>query len=343
MDFLIVLGGAMGGALGLAVVVALAVRLLAGRYAWLARLRHRARLPFRGLLVAVAVWVAMANALPVGRDDTVWTVVETAIRSVTILLVAWLVAALILFAEDAGMQRFTTEVPNNRARRRLRTQMLILRRLTMLVVAVLAFGLVLVNFPGAGALGASVLASAGLVSVVTALAAQSTLANIIAGIQIAFSDSVRYDDAVIVEDEWGWIEELTLTYVVVRLWDERRLVLPSTYFTTTPFQNWTRQGSALMGSVEFDLDWSVDFDGMRAEIARIMPETDLWDGRVAHFQVIDAVNGWVRIRVLVTGYDAPGLYDLRCYVREHLIDWLRREHPEALPRVRVDDVRNARG
>ncbi len=135
---------------------------------------------------------------------------------------------------------------------------------------------------------------------VAGLAAQSLLGNVFAGIQIAFSDAIRLDDVVIVEDEWGWIEEITLTYVVVRLWDDRRLVLPSTYFTTTPFQNWTRHSSALPGSVELDVDWRVDPDGVRRQLDVALATTDLWDGRAKVLQVTDAVGGWVRVRALVT-------------------------------------------
>nr|AIA15435.1 Mechanosensitive ion channel [uncultured bacterium]AIA15714.1 Mechanosensitive ion channel [uncultured bacterium] len=215
---------------------------------------------------------------------------------------------------------------------------MVIRRLTVMVIVVLAIGSILLSFPGASTIGASVLASAGVISIVAALAAQSTLGNVIAGIQIAFSDSIRYDDAVIVENEWGWVEEITLSYVVVRLWDDRRMVLPSTYFTTTPFQNWTRNHSELLGSVEFDLDWRVSPDGMRSELDRILPLTELWDGRVKVLQVTDAVNGWVRIRILVTARDAPTLFDLRCHVRERMIDWLQAKDEGGLPRHRVESV-----
>ena len=143
---------------------------------------------------------------------------------------------------------------------------------------------------------------------------------------------------VIVEEEWGWIEEITLTYVVVRTWDDRRLVLPSTYFTSSPFQNWTRHSSELIGAVEMDLDWGVDPEAMRLELDRVLDLTDLWDGRVKVLQVIDAVGGWVRVRVLVTARDAPTLFDLRCHVREHLVAWVRRHHEASLPRQRVELV-----
>jgi hypothetical protein len=180
-----------------------------------------------------------------------------------------------------------------------------------------------------------VLASAGLVSIVAGLAAQSTLANVFAGMQIAFSDAVRVDDVVIVEGEWGRIEEITLTYVVVHIWDDRRMVLPSTYFTSQPFQNWTRRNSELLGSVEFDLDWRVTPGEMRAELERILARTDLWDGRTSVLQVTDAVGGYVRVRILVTAIDAPTLFDLRCYIREEMVAWLYRSSPQSIPRARV--------
>ena len=142
----------------------------------------------------------------------------------------------------------------------------------------------------------------------------------------------------IVEQEWGWIDEITLSYVVVRLWDDRNMVLPATYFTTTPFQNWTRKHSELLGSIEMDVDWRVSPDGMRQELERILPTTDLWDGRVNVLQVTDAISGWVRIRILVTAKDAPTLFDLRCFVRERMVDWLQSNNEGGLPRFRVEAV-----
>ena len=256
----------------------------------------------------------------------------------TIALGAWLVCALALVLEDGALNRYTIDRPDNRIARRVRTQVLILRRLAMVIVIVLAVGAILLTFPGAQAVGTSVLASAGVVSIVAGLAAQSTLSNVFAGMQIAFSDAVRVDDVVIVEGEWGRIEEITLTYVVVHIWDDRRMVLPSTYFTSKPFQNWTRRTSELLGSVEFDLDWRVTPAEMRVELDRILARTDLWDRRVSVLQVTDATGGYVRIRILVTAIDAPTLFDLRCYVREEMIAWLYRTSPQSIPRMRVDMI-----
>jgi small-conductance mechanosensitive channel len=337
-EFALTLGAALGVAAVLLVVLALIIRAAARRSRAAGALHHTTRLPVRVLMLVVAVWVAIRSSLPGGRTNDAWEPLHLVCRIATIVAVAWLVASIALFVEDLSLRRYRVDVADNRVARRARTQVLVIRRLTLMVVIVLAVGAVLLSFPGAGAIGASVLASAGVISVVAALAAQSTLGNVIAGIQIAFSDSVRYDDAVIVEGEWGWVEEITLSYVVVRLWDDRRMVLPSTYFTTTPFQNWTRNHSELLGAVEFDLDWRVSPDGMRAELDRILPLTDLWDGRVKVLQVTDAVGGFVHVRILVTARDAPTLFDLRCHVRERMIDWLQSSNEDGLPRHRVESV-----
>ncbi len=143
---------------------------------------------------------------------------------------------------------------------------------------------------------------------------------------------------VIVEEEWGWVEEITLSYVVVRLWDDRRMVLPSTYFTKTPFQNWTRHSSELLGAVELDVDWRVDVEGMRAELDRILDGTELWDGRTKVLQVTEAVAGLVRVRALVTATDAARLWDLRCHVREELVTWVQVRDGDGLPRQRIEVV-----
>ncbi|RLV48995.1 mechanosensitive ion channel family protein [Nocardioides mangrovicus] len=329
------LASGLGAAVLVMIVVHVVARLATRRWRHGRQLVERAERPFRALVLVLAVAGVVAA---VRDDDRWWTAGTLALRVLAIGAGAWLVGVLLLFVVDQGLQRTDIDVPDNLTKRRRRTQVLVIRRLTVAAVVVVGLAAMLLSFPGVRGVGASLLASAGLISVVAAVAAQSTLANVFAGLQIAFSDAVRIDDAVIVEEEWGWVEEVTLSYVVVRLWDDRRMVLPCTYFTTTPFQNWTRHTSQLLGSVELDLDWQVDTDLLREEVARIMPEAQaagLWDGRVSHVQVTDAVNGWVRVRVLVTARDAPTLFDLRCLVRERLIGWLRTSHPEGLPQQRL--------
>lgn len=262
--------------------------------------------------------------------------VAATLNAALVVAVAWLVGTVLVRIEEFALRRYRLDVADNLAARRMHTQISILRRVTVAVIAVLAAGAVLVTFPQARAAGASVLASAGLVGVVAALAAQSTLGNLFAGLNLAFGNSLRLDDVVVVEGEWGRIEEMTLSYVVVRIWDQRRLILPSSYFTTTPFQNWTRTSAEVIGTVELDVDWSVPVEQIRAAAQRIVEESDLWDRRAFTVQITDATGGLVRVRVLISAADSPRLWDLRCHVREQLVTWLQREHPQAFPRRRVE-------
>lgn len=336
-------GSALGGALLLILAFHLLGLALVRRWPPARHLVRSARLPFRGLVLVLAVSGWVAGVRTHGAGDLWWDAGGLTCRIVAIALGAWLLGAVLLFVEDLGLGRARTDLRDNRVARRVRTQVLVIRRLTVAAVVVVAVGAILLSFPGVRAVGASVLASAGLISVIAALAAQSTLANVFAGLQLAFNDAIKIDDVVIVEQEWGWIEEITLSYVVVRLWDDRRLVLPCTYFTTTPFQNWTRRNSELLGSVELDVDWSVDVDALRAELDRILDDTDLWDGRARTLQVTDAVGGLVRVRALVTAEDAGALFDLRCHVREHLVRWLRDTPGTPRARVRIDPAQPALG
>ena len=328
---------AVAGAAGAAIVLVEFVHwtvVRAGRRsvlaADLARTAHR---PFLATLTIFAVQQALRAAggdFP-GRDGTLHALVILFIAGF-----AWLVAALVLVLEDVALARWRTDVPDNLKRRRIKTQVVILRRVSVAAIVVLALGVALMTFPEIRTLGASLLASAGVVSVIAAVAAQSALSNVFAGVQLAFSDAVRVDDVVVVEGEWGRIEELTLTYVAVQIWDDRRLVLPTSYFTTKPFENWTRTGSAVLGTAELDVDWSTAVEPLRAELRAVCKGTRLWDGRVCVLQVTDAVGGMIRLRALVSAVDAPSLWDLRCLVRERLVAWVWAHQRESLPRVRAD-------
>ncbi len=328
-------GIALIAALVVIVIVSVSFRMAARRSEWPGALAGSARHPFRALVILVAVWPAVAATLP---DETARGFIDQTFRIAVIAAATWLVAALLAFVIGLGQARYRIDVPNNKVARRMQTQLALVRRLAIAVVVIVGVASILLTFPGVQGVGASVLASAGVVSIVAGLAAQSVLGNVFAGIQLAFSDAIRVDDVVIVEGEWGRIEEITLTYVVVGIWDDRRMVLPSTYFTSTPFQNWTRNTSELLGSVEFDLDWWVSPAVMRTELERILDRTDLWDGRAQVLQVTDAVGGYVRIRILVTAVDAPTLFDLRCLVREQMVEWILAQNPSAIPRNRVQMV-----
>jgi small-conductance mechanosensitive channel len=285
----------------------------------------------------VAVLVAVQAAIRGGPATGAWEpVLRHAIWLAVIAGVAWLVAALVMVVEDVALVRFRTDVPDNRRARRVHTQVVMLRRLSVALVAVLGLAVMLMTFPQVRTIGASMLASAGLAGVVAALAAQTVLGNVFAGLQLAFSDAVRLDDVVVVEGEWGRVEELTLSYVVVQVWDDRRLILPTSYFTKNPFENWTRSRAAVLGTVELDVDWSVPVPEIREELRRFLEGHALWDGRVSVLQVTDATGSVVRLRALTSAVDAPTLWDLRCQVREHLVAWVRHRYPQALPMVRAE-------
>jgi len=254
---------------------------------------------------------------------------------VGIAAAAWYLVAVIGAASDRVVMRHRIDIADNREARRVHTQIAVIRRLAVVIVWLLAAGVAIFTVPGAEAVGTSILASAGLASVVAGIAAQSVLGNIFAGVQLAFSGAIRVDDVVIANGEWGRIEAITLTYVVLKVWDERRLVLPSTYFTTNPFENWTRQTSQLLGTVEFDVDWRISPAAMRARLAEILSGTPLWDRRASGLVVEDATGGLVRVRALVSAANSSEQFDLRCLVREQLVEWVVAQTPEAVPTRRV--------
>ncbi|WP_435738395.1 mechanosensitive ion channel family protein [Cellulosimicrobium sp. PMB13] len=334
-DVVVTLGAVAAGivvAFLLGTILSAVVRRLGRRSELMRDLSRRLRRPDRAVLMVLAGWIAVRLTTDA---STPWLPVVEHLLLITLIGVgAWWVGAFAFVLEDSALQRYRMDTADNRHARRVRTQITVLRRLTVAVIIVCAIAGVLLTFPEARAAGASLLASAGLISIVAGLAAQTSLANVFAGMQIAFTDAIRVDDVVVLEGEWGRIEEITMTYVVVHLWDDRRLILPSTYFTTTPFQNWTRRAADLLGTVELDLDFEVPVGAMRAELKRLLALTDLWDERVGILQVTDAVGGLVRVRALVSAHDAPTLFDLRCFVREGLVDWLQRAAPQGLPRTR---------
>jgi small-conductance mechanosensitive channel len=320
-------------ALLVGVLIGAIVRRIGRRWPPAVEAARRGRLPLRLLLVLIAIRQVVASTTVLGdSQETVLTILGLAIIAVC----GWLLAVFAFVMQDLTLARFPIDVVDNRRARRVRTQVILLRRLTVAAIITLVIASMLLSLPGARQFGATILASAGVLGIVAGLAAQSSLSNLFAGLQLAFTDAIRVDDVVVVEKEWGRIEEITLTYVVVHLWDDRRMILPSTYFTTTPFQNWTRKESAVLGAVELDVDWSVPLAPLRSALDRALAASTIWDGRVGILQVTDAVGSFVRLRVLVSGIDGPTVFDLRCEVREALVDYLQRAHPESLPRIRVD-------
>jgi small-conductance mechanosensitive channel len=331
---------ALVAAMAVIVIVAVITRGAARRRVGAQLILNKARHPFRFLVIIVAIWIAVTFTLP---DEDVAALpawkwhgyVNHAFLIVTIIASTWLVAALVGYGLSLAVGRYSVDAADNRVARRAQTQLLVVRRLLVVIIVIVGLASVLLTFPGVQALGTSVLASAGVVSIVAGLAAQSTLGNVFAGVQLAFSDAIRVDDVVVVNTEWGRIEEITLTYVVVHVWDDRRLVVPSTFFTSNPFENWTRTSSQLLGEVDFDLDWRVSTAAMRAQLAEILKETASWDGRTQVLQVTDAVGGFVHVRILVSASDSPTLFDLRCFVREAMVQWIQTQNPQTMPRTRI--------
>ena len=214
------------------------------------------------------------------------------------------------------------------------TQVRVLLRTADVLVVIVTIGAALMTFGPVRQYGVSLFASAGVAGIVAGLAARPVLSNLFAGVQLAMTQPIRIDDQVVVENEWGWIEEINATYVVVRLWDWRRLVVPLTYFIERPFQNWTRETAALIGTAFIYVDYRAPVDVIRKKLDEIVKASKLWDGRVVNLQVTEAKEHTIELRCLMSANSAPQAFDLRCEVREKLIDFLQAQHPEALPRRR---------
>lgn len=308
------------------------------RSGWIADIAQLTQRPIRAWMMVLGATVALQRTSSAEASWRPW--VDQSLRIATIATVTWFITKLVIVVERRMIARFaggdTGLTDADLQRRKVRTQLTVLRRLAIAVVVLLGTAAALMTFPSFADVGKTLFASAGVLSVVAGLAAQTSLGSVFAGLQIAFTNAIRVGDVVVLEKEWGRIEEITLTYVVVRVWDERRLVLPCTYFTTTPFQNWTRNATEILGTVMLDVDFTVSLDAMRAELDRLLARTDLWDGRTGLLQVVDAVGGTVRVRLLVSAPNAPALWDLQCFVREGMVIWLQNSQNGALPRWRFE-------
>ena len=236
--------------------------------------------------------------------------------------------------EDLVLSQFRIDVRDNLRARRIRTQIQILRKVVIVIVGVIALATILMTFEKVRQLGTSILASAGILGIIIGIAAQRSIATLLAGLQLAVTQPIRIDDVVIVENEWGRIEEITLTYVVVRIWDLRRLIVPMTYFLEKPFQNWTRVSAELLGTVFLYVDYTVPVQAVRDELHRILENSKSWDGRVCVLQVTNATERTVELRALVSAPDSSSAWELRCDVREKLLEFIQKNHPDGLPKVR---------
>jgi small-conductance mechanosensitive channel len=236
-------------------------------------------------------------------------------------------------AVESTYARYASTTPDAARVRRVRTQVVLIMRIVTFTVAVVAVAAILLTFPGMRAVGTSMLASAGIIGIVAGVAAQSTLGNLFAGFQIAFGDMVRIGDTVVVDGEWGTVEEVNLTFLAVRTWDERRITMPVSYFTSKPFENWSRGGLQMTGTVFFQLDHSAPVRLMREKLREILEGCPAWDRRDWSLAVTDSTPSTMEVRAVVTAKDANDIWTARCAVREQMLRWLSERHPYALPRI----------
>jgi len=255
---------------------------------------------------------------------------------VLIAAIAWLLAATLSGLRELVLLRYDITASDNLRARAVSTQVNVLVKIVMVLILVMAGATMLMTFDKVRQVGVSLLASAGIVGIIAGFAAQRSLATLIAGIQIAITQPIRLDDVVVVEGEWGRIEEITLTYVVVCIWDLRRLVLPITYFLEKPFQNWTRASADVLGTVTLHCDYRVPVAAVRSELQSILAGNELWDGKASGLIVLDATDKTIILRALVSARDSGAAWDLRCHVREKLVEFLQREYPDCLPRLRAE-------
>ena len=298
-------------------------------------LTARAENPARVIFPLIGLVVALPF-LPIPHD--VRLSVQRVLGLGVIACVGWAVIVLANVIGDTLYARYSTDAADDLIARRIRTQTQVLRRIVVMIVLFVTAGIMLMTFPEVRRVGVSLLASAGLAGLVVGVAARSTLSSLIAGVQIALTQPMRLDDAVVVEGEWGWIEEITTTYVVIKIWDLRRLVVPLSYFIDKPFQNWTRTTANLLGVVLIYADYRLPVDDVREELHRLLEGSDLWDKRAWGLQVTDATDKTMQLRALVSAADGSRLWDLRCYIREKLIAYIAEKHPDALPFDRQANV-----
>ena len=330
------------GALLAALVLNRAAEAVVGRLAsrrpdsplWV--LLRRCRTPF---LLSVGSGLALAGEPGAGLTGGLRGPVRHGLLLLAIAASCWLLARIVALLIDISLNSYSATGRRDPARiRRVRTQADLMRRITGAAMSVVAVAAMLLTFPGVRAVGASMLASAGLLGLVAGVAAQSTLANLFAGIQLAFGDMVRIGDAVVVAGDWGTVEEITLTYVVIATWDQRRIVMPVSYFAGNPFENWSRNTPGMTGTVELHLDHSTPIGVLREEFEALLQRTELWDGQGQVLQVVDTTPSSIVVRALMTAKDAGTAFDLRCLVREELIGFLAERYPHALPRVAVQQA-----
>jgi small-conductance mechanosensitive channel len=305
------------------------------RRALVAKLRAPSRLvlPLAGLEIALA-----SVRLPGTAGSVLTHVVGTGL----VAAIAWFAVRTTFVFDDLFLRHYRLDADDNLRARRIHTQIQVLRRITVVVVSVIAAAVILLSFSAVRAEGEGLLASAGLVGIMVGIAARPTATNVVAGMQIALSQPIRVDDVVVVETQWGRIEEIALTYVVVRVWDLRRLVLPISYFVDQPFENWTRSTADILGWVYVEVDYTAPVEDLRRALREIVAGSPNWNGKVCGLQVTNLGSETMQLRALMSSADSTRSWDLQCEVRERLVRYLQDHHPGSLPRQRTEVVVESR-
>ena len=287
--------------------------------------------PFQWIVVLLVIRLI----LPLKLSEEYLLAAKQTLSLFFIGLISFLLVKATYVLDEYVIGSFSIDEKDNLRARKVRTQLNVLKRIVIIVVCILALGMMLMTFEKVRQLGTTILASAGIIGIIVGMAAQRTIATFFAGLQIAFTQPIRIDDVVIVENEWGRIEEITLTYVVVKIWDLRRLIVPITYFIENPFQNWTRVTADLLGTVYIYVDYTVPVEAIRAELQKLLKDTELWDGKVCVLQVTNTSEHTLELRALMSAQDASTAWGLRCHVREKLVEFIQKNYPESLPKLRA--------
>ncbi|MGN6790493.1 MAG: mechanosensitive ion channel family protein [Rhodanobacteraceae bacterium] len=327
-------------ALVIAIVIFNVLRFAARRMlhpnAVLAIVLQRCERPFETVLPLLALQFALMSA-SLGLPNTVWfKALHHAVSVAVLAALTWLAIRAVSGLERAIALHHPVDIEDNLRARQVQTQAKVLSRSAMLLIGALGAATILMTFPKVQAFGASILASAGVAGLVIGLAAKPVLGNLLAGLQIALAQPIRLDDVLIIENEWGRVEEITGTFVILKIWDERRMVIPLQWLIENPFQNWTRTSSQILGTVFLYVDYGLPIAPLRAELDRLVHGAPEWDKRVFVLQVTDADQKTMQLRILVSSKNSGLNFDLRCRVREGLIDFLQRNYPQHLPKLRVD-------
>ena len=289
--------------------------------------------PSRWILIVIIIYFALPLLI---MSLPIQSFFEHVLGTLIIVTVAWMVIKLAFVAEEVILNQYKIDVEDNLWARKIYTQVHFLKKVAIIIIVILTSGTILMTFDAVRQLGTTILASAGIIGIVFGLAAQRSIGTLLAGLQIAFTQPIRIDDVVIVENEWGRVEEVTLTYVVVRIWDLRRMVLPITYFIENPFQNWTRVSTDILGTVYIYVDYKVPVNVVREELNRILDSSTLWDHNVCALQVTNVTERTMELRALMSAQDSSKLWSLRCEVREKLIEFVKKNYPDGLPKVRAE-------